>query len=111
MSLVLLGDRMISWSLEAHGHARCLTRWVVAALFVDTATAESRLQSNRHPNGLAAPPDHREDILSPDRPVQLFLRRIRPTRTIRENIRAATVREPAIDSRAESILPSHSQNL
>ncbi|MCA9109752.1 MAG: hypothetical protein KDA52_07380, partial [Planctomycetaceae bacterium] len=63
---------MISWSLEAHGHARCLTRWFVAALHVDTATAESRLQSNRHPNGLAAPPDHREDTLSPDRPVQLF---------------------------------------
>ena len=59
-----VGDRMISWSLETRRHACCLPRRFVAALLVDTATAESRLQSPDKPPDMAAPPDTREGTLS-----------------------------------------------
>ncbi|MEZ6051460.1 MAG: hypothetical protein R3C02_08755, partial [Planctomycetaceae bacterium] len=93
----IVGDRMISWSLETRRHACCLPRRFVAALLVDTATAESRLQTLNTPTVLAAPPDHREDVLSPDRPVHLFLRRCVSDRrpNYSTNIRAATVRKSA----------------
>ena len=97
---------MILWSLETCRHAWCLARWFVAALLVDTASAESRLQSNRHPNGLAAPPDHRDDTLSPDRPVQLFRsRRVsETTRSTRHILRTAILQETATASTAAWIL-------